>query len=466
MRPAHIHRRPLLAAVLAFGLLLVCAAPASALTFGLNWDGNNSASSELLDSVQASGATVYHQPLEYNGAGGDWRNNDQLVEEAWTRGLTILPTLQTGDRFLLPTDPRWVEWGEWVREAVERYGVNGTFWEGKVNPTPIIAWEVWNEPNIVGEEPRPAEAENYGAFVNYSAEEIQAASVARSGAPTNVLFGSVNTQVGEPYEAFIGGAAAAGGLSPYVTGVAIHPYAFIGGAAGMAAEISGVREYLDSLPEGSAKSLWITEVGWPTHGHVPEGRVVDGEESATFLGEAFEWIKANAEAEDIRLVAWYNVRDFGGATWDGWSGLQGEDGDYEPAWYAFQEQAGVEPSGNHWAAFQATTGTLWTYSTASGYQDTGMPMLPGSSPTVVAQSGGGALVSFQGPGGEPTTYSTKAGTTVEGLAAAPETPRENILTTAFKAYVAALWATADPAATFGTTARLAPGTSPSVDTVP
>jgi hypothetical protein len=466
MHATGIYRRLLLAAALAVTLVLASSASASALTFGLNWDGNNSPRGELLDSVQASGATVYHQPLEYNGPGGDWTGNDELVEEAWTRGVTILPTLQTGDLFLLPTDPEWEGWGTWVREAVERYGVNGSFWEGKVNPTPITAWEVWNEPNIVGDEPRPAEAENYGAFLNYSAEAIQAASLATAGAPTNVLFGGINTQVGETYEAFLGGAASTGGLSANVTGVAIHPYAFAAGAEGMAAEVTGVREYLDSLPEGSGKSLWITEVGWPTHGKVPAGETVDGIGAAALLTESFEWIKANAEADKIETVDWYNLRDFGGTTWDGWSGLIAQDGSYRPAWYAFQGQAGAEQSGDRWAAFQADTGTLWLWSTTSGYQDTGLPMLPGSSPAIAAQPGGGALVSFQGPDGAPTTYATRTATVVAGLAGQPEPPNENPLAAAFKAYISALWPTSHADGAFETAAHLAPGTQPSVATVP
>jgi hypothetical protein len=466
MRALHIHRRSLLAALLAVGLLLVAAAPASALTFGLNWDGNNTPSEELLDEAQASGATVWHQPLEYNGPGGDWTNNDKLVGEAWARGITILPTLQTGDLFLVPTDPDWEGWSTWVTEAVERYGVNGSFWEGKVDPTPITAWEVWNEPNIVGAEPRPAEAQNYGVFLAYSAETIQRAALARAGVPTNVLFGGVNMQVGESYEAFLGGAAEAGGLSPNVTGIALHPYAFAGGAAGMAAEIGGVRDFLDALPQGADKSLWITEVGWPTHGHVPAGETVSGEGAAALLAESFEWVKANAEADKIETVDWYNLRDFGGTTWDGWSGLIGQDGAYHPSWYAFQEQTGAETSGERWAAFQADTGTLWLYSTRGGYQDTGIPMMPGASPTIAARPGGGALVSFQGIDGSTATFSTRTGTLVAGLAAAPESANENPLAAAFKAYISAVWPTSDVGGAFKTTARLAPGTQPSVATVP
>ncbi|HVX32534.1 MAG TPA: hypothetical protein VHA80_05265 [Solirubrobacterales bacterium] len=465
MRSNLLPRRVLLAAALAIGILVATASPAAALTYGLNWDGNNSSSAELLDAVQASGATVYHQPLEYNGPGGDWTNNDGLVEEAWERGVTILPTLQNGTELPRPGDPGWAQWGAWVREAVERYGVGGTFWEGKVNPAPITAWEVWNEPNIPGVDPRPDEAASYGTFLAYTAEQIQAGARARAGAPTNVLFGALNTQVGEGYEAFLAGAASTGGLGPNVTGVAIHPYSFADGAAGMAAAVSGVRAYLDALPEGAGKSLWITEVGWPTHGHVPAGQTVDPEEAATVLTESLEWIKANAEAEDIPLVAWYNVRDFGGRTWDGYAGLQTEDGAYEPAWYAFQQQTGAERSGDHWAAFQATTWTLWLYSTAGGYEDTGLPMLPGSSPTIAAQPGGGALVSYQGPDGAPRTYSTRTGTTVVGLAAEPPAADANPLAAAFRAYIGAVWPTSDPDA-FGTPAHLAPGTTPSVSTVP
>jgi hypothetical protein len=485
MRPAHLHRRALVAALLAIGLLLASAPSASALSFGLNWDGNSSPRPELLEAVQASGATVYHQPLEYTGPGGNWTNNDALVEEAWQRGVTILPTVQSGSRFPAPGDPGTEAWGAWLREAVERYGVNGAFWEGKVNPTPITAWEVWNEPNIPSNDPQLTEAQcaaigrpwnpksgncaqpqSYAPFLAYSAEQIQAASWARAGAPTNVLFGAINTQVGESFEGFLGGAAAAGGLTPNVTGVAIHPYSFTGGAAGMAADVSGVRAYLDSLPEGTGKSLWITEIGWPTSGTVPAGEPVDPEESAALLTESFEWIKANAAAENIQVAAWYNLRDFGGSTWDGYSGLQGESGTYAPAWYAFQEQTGAERSGDRWAAFQADTGTLWTWSTVSGYHDTGLAMLPGSSPTIAAQPGGGALVSFTTASGEATTYSTASGTTVAGLAAPPEDPAENPLAAAFKAYISAVWPTSDAAGAFGTTAHLAPGTAPSVSTIP
>jgi hypothetical protein len=489
MHLAHRHRL-LLGTLLAIGLVLATAAPASALSFGLNWDGNNTPREEALDAVQASGATVYHLPLEYNGGSGDWQNNDDMVEEAWERGLTILPTLARGRRFPLPLAPGWGAWGEWVRELVERYGVNGSFWDGKANPTPITAWEVWNEPNIPVNDPQLTEAqceeigrpwnaevgncaqpESYGAFLKYSAEAIQAGSEAKTAHGTEVLFGSLNTQVGERYERFLAGAAAGGGLGPEVTGVAVHPYSFAGGVEGMAADIEGVRATLDGLGAGD-KSLWITEMGWATAGTLPAGETVDEEELASLVTESFSWIKLNAAADDIQLAAWYNLRDFGGTAWDGYAGLQGEDGSLHPAWFAFQEQTGAERSGDIWAAFQAETGTLWTYSTSGGYVDTGLAMQPGTSPIVATQPGGGAMVAFTAADGQPEAYSTATCTLSQGLATPPEVapataaPPGNPLVAAFKAYLSALWSSPEAAGTFGTSAHLAPGTTPSVATVP
>ena len=144
-------------------------------------------------------------------------------------------------------------------------------------------------------------------------------------------------------------------------------------------------------------------------GTLPAGETVDEEELASLVTESFSWIKLNAAADDIQLAAWYNLRDFGGTAWDGYAGLQGEDGSLHPAWYAFQEQTGAERSGDIWAAFQAETGTLWTYSTTGGYVDTGLAMQPGTSPVVATQPGGGALVAFTAADGQPEVYSTATG---------------------------------------------------------
>ncbi len=61
---------------------------------------------------------------------------------------------------VLPVASAWQRWGwsTFLRDAVERYGPEGSFWEE--NPDlpflPIRSWEIWNEENIVTfAQPRP-----------------------------------------------------------------------------------------------------------------------------------------------------------------------------------------------------------------------------------------------------------------------------------------------------------------------
>ena len=363
----HRSQRVTLAVAFITAAVLALSSSASALTFGLNWDGNHHPQAELLESVQKSGASVYHVPLQYN-AGGSWHDNDVLVEEAWKRGITILPTLESSsNRYLLPSSPEWATWGAWVQEVVERYGVNGEFWWGKSNPTPITAWEVWNEPNLVENNPQlpagTAKAEckalgqtyyeklnnciqpsHYAAFLTYTAGKIQAVSNSRTGHRTDVLFGGLITQVGEDWGEFLAKANSAGGLPADVTGVAFHPYAFEKGAIGTIEDIENLRNELNNKLGAGGKSIWITELGWPVAGETPVGGTSSESQQWGRLTESFDWIKANAAGDNIQVAAWYNIRDFGGPTWAGHSGLQREDGSYRPAWQAFTELTGSAPA--------------------------------------------------------------------------------------------------------------------------
>jgi len=345
--------------------LFVLASPAGAVSFGVDWNGDNSLAN--LDAAQQSGARIYHVPLTY----GDWAGDDALVGAAWERGLTILPTIVRpspfGNRFLLPSDPEWGTWGIWVQQLAERYGPGGSFWLGKPNPTPISAWEVWNEPNLPENDPLLGEAEcaaigqpfepaagtcvqpqSYGTFLAYTAEHLQAGALAVSGAPTDVLVGGLNLELGEGFASFMSKAAPEGALSPNVTGVAIHPYAFDSGMIGLIRGVEGARRYLDRALGAEAKSLWITEFGWPVRGiegFPAGGGPVDEVEQAALVTGAFGWIEDVAAADRIEVATWYSLRDFDSAGhWDGYAGLLREDGTPRAAWYSFRQALGVEPS--------------------------------------------------------------------------------------------------------------------------
>jgi hypothetical protein len=414
-------------ALATMALALTIASSSSALMLGVNW--RNPETSEL-DTVQRSGASVYHMAFDYsNSSGGNWSFYDNVVEAAWQKGVTILPGLvrsgETGNRFLLQSDPGWVKWGNWAREAVERYGVNGSFWNGKSNPKPITAWEVWNEPNLVENNPKISKPEcqiigqvyfekdgtciqpqNYGKFLKYTAEAIQAGSFTKTAHGTEVLFGGLYVPAGESYSSFLTKAYAVSGVPGAFTGLALHPYSFVTGFAGMTEAITGARGKLNSLGAGG-KSLWLTEFGWPTAGSAgfpAGGHPVSEAEQAELLTQSFNWIKANAGANNIQLAAWFNIRDYNSGThWDGSCGLQRNNGSYRPAWHAFQDQTGAPAppvlgmltNSGVFNAKQGSLGTEWLQQ-SEGIKAIAVASDPTNGPLVVELSNSGVVYAKQG----------------------------------------------------------------------
>jgi hypothetical protein len=426
--------RLLLGVALVVGAVMAISSSASAVTFGVNWDGTYG----NLDAVAESGATVFHAPLTYSPGGG-WEADDHLVEAAWRRGLTILPTLEgNGTKFLTSTSGEWGTWGAWSREAVERYGINGSFWNGKADPTPITAWEIWNEPNMVENNPTASEPTcksigqhyyknigtcvqpaAYGQFLKYTAEQIQAGSNLKTAHGTEVLFGGLYARSeAEEEEAvieggnrgslaittFLEGAKEAGPFSSGVTGVALHPYALVGGEAEFEHKIGRIRSWLNTNGL-SGQSLWLTELGWPVGGseHFPtNGHPVSPSEQAGLLHQSFDWLKSNASADNIAFAAWFNIRDYiNGASWPGTCGLLDLSGNRRPAWDAFHEETGgpaalgsspnvLHEGSNWWIFYRGSDGALWQQTLVNGawvpYRIGGQ-VAPGTTPAVKYEAG-------------------------------------------------------------------------------
>jgi hypothetical protein len=307
-------------AVAAVGtLLLACAGSASAMTYAMNFRTYDTGD---IGIAQRSGASVYRIELDFTctAGGANWGQFDPIVEAAWKRGITILPILLRSyptceatehKRFLNSGDGNWGAWYWWARAAVERYGINGSFWNGKASPRPITAWEVGNEPNLAENNPggNVVQPQAYGAFLKYTSEALQAGSIAKTGVGTNVLVGGLYMQGGYYFGSFIQDM----GASSYYTGVAIHPYSFYNGPTGVTEEVTGIRSILNNnVPGGGSKSLWITEMGWPvagTEGLPPGASPVSESQQATYLNQSFDWIESAAAANQIQLVTWYKIQD-------------------------------------------------------------------------------------------------------------------------------------------------------------
>jgi hypothetical protein len=402
----------LFATLLVSGSLALIASSASALSYGVAW-GNYDPGN--LEYVKRSGASVYRLDLDYACTkGGNWAVFDSVVEAAWQRGITILPVMvrslpkcesaSAEKRFLNSSDPDWGPWWTWAKQAVERYGVNGSFWAGKANPTPITAWEVGNEPNLKKNNPllpgggEEVQAEEYGAFLVYTAAAIQTGSKAKTGANTQVLFGGLLLSAGNA-QAFLKKAYQVPGVPSTYTGLSVHPYSLVNGIKGLQEEMEDIHNVLKGL-SGSAKSLWITELGWPVGGtkEFPSGGHAVGEpEQASLLKESFNWIKGASSNLGIENVTWYNLQDWPSeGNWAGFCGLRGPDGSFRPAWFAFQEETGAPrwpvqlPRVTFSDAASSNAATTWTYGNGSRWDQLpffGDEIAKGTHPSTILING-------------------------------------------------------------------------------
>lgn len=109
---------------------------------------------DMYASNMARGATIH-----FDGSTGD-PNYDAMMADVATAGATLLPTLRTGSSYSIPAsdgiggDPvgsgGMQGWYEFVTACCNRYAPGGSFSSGS-NWSGITSWEIWNEPNGVGD---------------------------------------------------------------------------------------------------------------------------------------------------------------------------------------------------------------------------------------------------------------------------------------------------------------------------
>jgi len=238
-------------------------------------------------------------------------------------------------------------WNAFGRQAVERYGPQGTFWteNPEVPRDPIRTWQIWNEPNFKYFVARPNPGE-YGRLVKNSAHAIKAVDPGAT-----ILLGGLFARPGEagkfqPPRAFTAVEfldlmmRRTPGVSASFDAVALHPYT--ASYLTIPEEIEEVRELLRSHGD-AAKKLWLTEVGWsserPSRGDA-FAKGVRGQ--ATQLSGAFRLLRNNASRWRLRQVFWFSVDDLPGAcNFCGGSGLfRGKAFTPKPAWRNYVHFAG------------------------------------------------------------------------------------------------------------------------------
>ena len=345
-------------AVLALAVVLALALPAAAAaapTFvGMTADdllGNAGPYRDKALAMQKSaGVQVLRvgfdwSAMETSPGNFDFNQYDKYVRDAAAHNITVLPVLfkapefysvHPGTRFAF--QPRNnSDMGRWAALLVDRYGPNGSLWQGNPNPHPIKAWQVWNEPNLKQYWWRKPNASQYRSMLQTVGTAIRSrdpgAEIVTAGLPDSRLSGAIRLQ---PYLKTL---YKGGGTGAFAT-LAINSYAV--SPKFLSKLMTSTRKFVNRIG-GRSDKLWITEVGWCDKGY--KSRFCVGtKRQKKYTGQALSLIKKKKKAWKLRGFVWFSWRDGkpylkGKDFWGNHTGLLTIPGKKKPAFNAFSRGA-------------------------------------------------------------------------------------------------------------------------------
>jgi hypothetical protein len=339
----------LAAAVLAALILPATASAAPAGFVGLSADDNLGNAGpyrdKALDQQEAAGVQLLRVTFDWSLMEAapnsfDFSIYDRYVREAAAHDITLLPVLvkapdfysvKPGTRFAFqPRDNATM--ARWATLLVDRYGPNGTIWQGNPNPHPITAWQIWNEPHIKQYWYRKPNAKQYRSMLQTVGAAIRSrdpgAEIVTAGISDSFISGAIRL---EPYlKALYKG----GGSSAFDT-VAINSYAV--SPKYLNKLVTRTRKLMNRIG-GRSDKIWITEVGWCDKGY-KHRFCVGTKKQSKYTSQALSLIKKKRRAWKLRGFVWFSWRDGKPYTskdfWGNHTGLLTIKGKKKPAFKAF-----------------------------------------------------------------------------------------------------------------------------------
>lgn len=275
-----------------------------------------------IQQISAGGVGTIRVPLSWStiqpvaGAEPDWSSFDALMEAPARYHIQALPVVWGSPSWVTPKPSdlplaQLTQWNQFLREAVTRYGPNGSFWaeHSAVSPDPlpyepIRLWQIWNEPNFFYFSSPVSPA----AYAKLVVSSHAALSAVDPGA--KVLLGGMFATPADPppkaYSAveFLEGLYARKGVKSSFDGVALHPYAR--DASSLAVDIEVVRATMKAHGDG-ATGLWITEIGWGSASRGPFQKGAQGQ--ARELSRSFSLFLAQRQRWRLEGVDWWSLTD-------------------------------------------------------------------------------------------------------------------------------------------------------------
>jgi hypothetical protein len=275
---------------------------------------------------------------------------DREVRLAAEHGISVLPFLWGAPSWAAP-EPKWepvrTAWQRWgwiafLRDAVARYGPQGSFWQE--NPTlpflPIRRWEIWNEENLINFSYHP-DPSRYARLIRLSGRVLH-----RTEPGSKVIVGGL---FGDPLQtppnvsstAFLSELYRNPATREDFDAVALHPY--VASAEQMRGEIRALRGVMGAHHDAGA-GFSVTELGWGS-AEGPSRWEVGPYGQAEELDQAFSILAANRVRWRIGGVWWFSWTDREGtcSVFCTTAGLLTAAGEAKPAWYAFNAWTGGDP---------------------------------------------------------------------------------------------------------------------------
>jgi len=247
-----------------------------------------------------------------------WGATDELVGDLAARGIHPVPFIYGSPSWVAkqPKRPplgsaRKVRaWRKFLVLVVQRYGRQGTYWTGGAyqqahpgaQPTPITAYQIWNEPNLPKYFPRKKTIRKYGKLVKIAHRAIN--GVDRRA---KVVLAGL-TGYAEPRGwTFLDRLYRVKRIKQNFEVAALHPYAATIGQ--FRTEARRIRQVIEGHHDGHT-ALWLTEVGWGSdHGtrRFPLNKGLQGQ--ARMLRKSFKLVLHKRRSWHIQRLFWFDWRD-------------------------------------------------------------------------------------------------------------------------------------------------------------
>jgi len=270
----------------------------------------------------------------------DWSSVDAVLAGAARHGVKVLPIVYGSPAWIAEPESHppidgareRAAWRGFLTALVDRYGREGSFWEGAGRRAPITRWQIWNEPNFdFYWDPKPAVGE-YARLLHISAGAIRGAD-----RRARIMLGGVAAvRSGMPWWHFLRRLYRVPRIEHDFDLVALHPYA--PGIHLLRRQVELAREIMDSARDSRTR-LAITEVGWASSG--PPTPLVRGPRGqARMVKRTYRLFARSDRGWRISDVQWYAWQDsLAVEAFCGFcrhAGLFDLAGEPKPAWRAYR----------------------------------------------------------------------------------------------------------------------------------